>query len=59
MMQSDVKMAVSWKERLTGEFEKPYFQNLTGFVRAEYQSQTVYPPGKEIFRALIPAILRP
>ena len=51
MMQSDVKMAVSWKERLTGEFEKPYFQNLTGFVRAEYQSQTVYPPGKEIFRA--------
>ena len=50
-MQADIKIAPSWKERLTGEFEKPYFQQLTAFVRSEYQSQTIYPPGKEIFRA--------
>ena len=50
-MQADIKIAPSWKERLTGEFEKPYFQQLTAFVRSEYQSQTIYPSGKEIFRA--------
>ena len=33
------------------EFEKPYFKNLIEFVRNEYRTQTVYPPGKEIFRA--------
>ncbi len=50
-MQADVRIAPVWKERLIGEFEKPYFQQLTSFVKAEYQSQTIYPPGKEIFRA--------
>lgn len=44
-------MSDSWKERLNPEFEKPYFQQLTEFVKQEYQTQTVYPPGKEIFRA--------
>ena len=33
------------------EFEKPYFKNLIEFVRNEYRTQTVFPPGKEIFRA--------
>lgn len=47
----DVKIASSWKSRLSGEFQKPYFQNLTNFVRQEYATQTVYPPGKEIFKA--------
>lgn len=47
----DVKIAVSWKERLQNEFTKPYFDSLISFVRSEYQSTTVYPPGKEIFRA--------
>ncbi len=47
----DVKIAVSWKERLQEEFSKPYFESLISFVRDEYQNQTVYPPGKEIFRA--------
>ena len=36
---------------MNGEFEKPYFQQLTEFVKQEYQTHTVYPPGKEIFRA--------
>lgn len=47
----DVKIAPSWKERLSVEFGKPYFNDLIEFVRQEYLSATVYPPGKEIFRA--------
>lgn len=47
----DVKIAASWKARLADEFDKPYFQNLTQFVRNEYQTGLIYPPGKDIFRA--------
>jgi uracil-DNA glycosylase len=47
----EVKIAPSWKSHLSGEFEKPYFKQLINFVKNEYQTQTVYPPGKEIFRA--------
>lgn len=47
----DIRIAPSWKSRLANEFEKPYFTNLVNFVRQEYSTQTVYPPGKEIFRA--------
>lgn len=47
----DVKIASSWKTRLADEFQKPYFQKLTDFVRQEYATTTVYPPGREIFRA--------
>ena len=47
----DVKIAHSWKSRLSQEFEKPYFLQLIDFVKSEYQSGTVYPPGKEIFKA--------
>ncbi|MBA4058450.1 MAG: uracil-DNA glycosylase [Marivirga sp.] len=47
----DVKIAPSWKNRLSDEFNKPYFLQLIEFVKQEYQTQTVYPPGKEIFHA--------
>lgn len=47
----DVKIEQSWKELLRGEFEKPYFKELTDFVRAEYQSKQVFPPPKNIFKA--------
>ena len=50
-MSAEVKIADSWKEKLAREFEKEYFTQLTLFVKNEYQTQTVYPPGKEIFRA--------
>jgi uracil-DNA glycosylase len=50
-MPADVKIAQSWKEKLRSEFEKPYFQQLTEFIKEEYKTQTVYPPGKEIFNA--------
>jgi uracil-DNA glycosylase len=47
----DVKIATSWKTLLSDEFEKPYFQELTSFVKAEYKTQTIYPPGIHIFKA--------
>jgi uracil-DNA glycosylase len=47
----DVKIASTWKERLSTQFEKPYFHDLTNFVKQEYLTGVVYPPGKEIFRA--------
>lgn len=47
----DIKIEPSWKEKLKDEFEKPYFQQLTDFVKKEYLSQTIYPPGREIFKA--------
>ena len=47
----DVKIEESWKKMLGEEFEKPYFAQLTEFVRNEYSSGTVYPPAKLIFNA--------
>ena len=47
----DVKIEPNWKRRLSGEFEKEYFIKLIDFVKSEYATQTVFPPGKEIFRA--------
>ncbi|MDR1719954.1 MAG: uracil-DNA glycosylase [Dysgonamonadaceae bacterium] len=47
----DVRIETSWKQQLNNEFNQPYFYNLTEFVRKEYQSFTVYPPGNQIFNA--------
>lgn len=47
----DVKIENSWKQALAAEFVKPYFEQLTQFVRSEYYRTTVFPPGKEIFAA--------
>ncbi|MDR1274106.1 MAG: uracil-DNA glycosylase [Odoribacteraceae bacterium] len=47
----DVKIENSWKELLAGEFEKPYFEALTRFVKEEYAAGPTYPPGKCIFNA--------
>ena len=46
-----VKKENSWALRLHDEFNKPYFIELTQFVKEEYRIATVFPPGKEIFRA--------
>lgn len=48
----DIKIAPQWKELLKEEFDKPYFYQLTEFVRREYSTHTIYPAGKNIFRAL-------
>lgn len=47
----DVKIENSWKNKLSEEFQKSYFKDLTSFVKEEFQSQTIYPKGKEIFQA--------
>lgn len=50
-MTMDIKIEPSWKELLNGEFEKPYFLSLADFVKSEYPTQKVYPPGRLIFNA--------
>ena len=47
----DVKIAEDWKQLLQEEFDKPYFEELTRFVRAEYAAGTIFPAGRNIFRA--------
>lgn len=47
----EVTIHPSWKQRLSPEFEKPYFEALIHFVRSEYDVHTCYPKGKDIFAA--------
>ena len=47
----EVKIESSWKEQLQEEFDKPYFKELTEFIRGEYQSKKVFPLSKDIFKA--------
>jgi uracil-DNA glycosylase len=47
----DVKIDASWKRVLQDEFEKPYFAQLTSFVRDEYKTKKIFPPGNMIFSA--------
>jgi uracil-DNA glycosylase len=46
-----VKIAESWKNILQQEFDKPYFKELTSFVKEEYASNTCFPKGDKIFEA--------
>jgi len=46
-----VKIAASWQLVLADEFAKPYFQELIAFVKQEYATAVVYPPGAQIFHA--------
>lgn len=36
---------------MQGEFDKPYFELLTSFVRREYQTKQCFPPAGQIFNA--------
>lgn len=47
----NVRIEESWKRRLQDEFDKPYFESLTRFVRGEYAAGAVYPPGQQMFAA--------
>lgn len=47
----EVKIEESWKRVLAAEFEKPYFAQLTTFVKNAYRSGTCYPPAGKIFAA--------
>lgn len=48
---STVKLEAAWKSALNEEFQKPYWQDLTTFVKSEYKTTKVYPPAPNIFRA--------
>jgi uracil-DNA glycosylase len=47
----EVRIEESWNKRLSPEFDKEYFLRLAGFVKDEYKSQTIFPPGGLIFNA--------
>lgn len=47
----DVKIEESWKEELHDEWSKDYFVRLTNFVRNEYATKQIFPPGRQIFAA--------
>lgn len=46
-----IKIEESWKLVLKEEFNKPYFQQLINFVKEEYATKVIFPPGPFIFRA--------
>jgi uracil-DNA glycosylase len=48
----DVKIEEGWKNVLSNEFSKPYFQQAVTFIKSEKaQGKTIYPPGPLIFNA--------
>lgn len=47
----DVRIEHSWSDALAAEFDKPYFRDLVSFVKREYATAKVFPPGREIFAA--------
>ncbi|MDO5074539.1 MAG: uracil-DNA glycosylase [Bacteroidales bacterium] len=46
-----VRIHPSWHKQLQSEFEKPYFAQLTAFVRSEYEHYLCFPPAGKIFAA--------
>lgn len=46
-----VRIDESWRQVLQSEFDKPYFELLTSFVRHEYQTHQCFPPASLIFNA--------
>ena len=47
----EINIEDSWKSQLADEFAKEYFLQLIQFVKAEYKSHIIFPPGKQIFNA--------
>jgi uracil-DNA glycosylase len=47
----NVTIETSWKNALAHKFEEIFFNVLVDFIKDEYQSQMVFPPGKDIFNA--------
>ncbi|RUT73391.1 uracil-DNA glycosylase [Ancylomarina longa] len=46
-----VTIEKAWKQQLESEFSKMYFKDLIQFVKSEYATKHIYPPGKLIFNA--------
>lgn len=47
----EVKIEESWKNLLQPEFDSPYFEQLTQFVKTEYAQTQIFPPAGKIFNA--------
>ncbi len=48
----NVQIEDSWGKELAAEFDKPYFEQVANFLKAErVEGKTIYPPGKLIFNA--------
>lgn len=47
-----IKFNNSWDNILKDEFKKDYYLNLREFLKAEYATQTIYPPMNDIYNAL-------
>ena len=47
----EVRIEESWRRVLQPEFDKPYFELLTSFVRQAYKEKQCFPPAKLIFNA--------
>jgi uracil-DNA glycosylase len=47
----NVKIDESWNNLLKTEFEKPYFEQLTNFIKEEYTKHQCFPKGTQIFEA--------
>ncbi len=52
MVATEVEMNAEWKAALQDEFFKDYFNELRLFLHREYEQNTVFPTGKNIFKAL-------
>lgn len=52
MSTTHVDIEQSWKAALEAEFTKPYFLELTAFIKSrKKEGAIIYPPGPEIFNA--------
>lgn len=47
----NVRIESSWKQALATQWDEPYFERLTTFVKHKYATTTVYPPAGKIFAA--------
>ncbi|MBN1769277.1 MAG: uracil-DNA glycosylase [Prolixibacteraceae bacterium] len=47
----NVKIEECWKEVLSKEFDEPYFEELTHFIKNEYKNHKIFPPSEELFSA--------
>lgn len=50
-MNMNIRIEESWKRELAAEWGKDYFVNLTQWLRGEYNTKQIFPPGKQIFAA--------
>ena len=44
-------MDKTWQNFLKSEFAKPYFKELSEFLKTEYKTKTIFPPKELVFSA--------